>query len=389
MSDNLRRYCAILVALKQAYPHEPTGNLARHLRTLAALVSGIVGSRKCHLSAIASKVPDGRKRESRIKRLSRFLQNEAVTPEAFFRPYAQALVQSLPPGPLVLVMDGSQVVLVMDGSQVGRGCMALMVSILYECKSEHRHPQGKSKGRSQRALPLCWRVVKAKKGHFPQESHRELLAQARGLIPAGREVLFLGGGEFDGCDLLRDVAAAGWHYVCRTARNVLLAQADWPEETFSPSDLGLQPGDCVELTDVLFTGQGLGPVLVGAAWEPGQKEPLLLVTDLDFLDEARAWYKKRFGIETFFSDQKSRGFYLGHSHLDDPERLGRLLMATGLAYYWVVCLGAEVLRSGWQRSVHRGDRCDLSLFQLGLAWLEHCLNEGWAVPVRLQIQPRK
>ena len=44
-----------------------------------------------------------------------------------------------------------------------------------------------------------------------------------------------------------------------------------------------------------------------------------------------------FGIETFFSDQKSRGFYLCHSHLSDPARLCRLLIATCLAYYWLVC----------------------------------------------------
>ena len=376
MSDNLRRYCAIHSHLKQAYPKEPTGNLARHLKTLAALVCGIVGSRKCHLPAAAGKAPDGSRRESRAKRFARFLQNEGVTHEDYFAPYAKALVDSLPPGPLVLVMDGSA---------VGRGCMALMLSVLYEC--EHR--RGEAISSSRRALPLCWRVVKAPKGHFPQEKHRELLAQARGLIPAGREVVFLGDGEFDGCGLLRDVAAAGWHYVCRTAKNVLLCEPDWPDETFSPSDLGLQPGDCVEMAGVLFTAQGLGPVLVGAVWERGQKEPLILVTDLDFFEEARLWYARRFGIETFFSDQKSRGFYLCHSRLSDPERLGRLLMATGLAYYWMVCLGAEVVRQGRQSLVHRAGRCDLSLFQLGLVWLEHCLNEGWAVPVRLQIQPRK
>jgi len=93
--------------------------------------------------------------------------------EDFFVPYAQALMESLPPEPLVLVMDGSQ---------VGRGCMALMVSVLYQ----------------KRALPLCWRVVQAKKGHFPQEQHRQLLAQAKALVPSGREVVFLGDGEFSG-----------------------------------------------------------------------------------------------------------------------------------------------------------------------------------------------
>ncbi len=85
MSDNLRRYCAIQLALKQLYPAEPTGNLARHLNTLAGLVSGIIGSKKTHLPAIASKIPDRRKRESRSKRFARFLQNSTVTPETFFK----------------------------------------------------------------------------------------------------------------------------------------------------------------------------------------------------------------------------------------------------------------------------------------------------------------
>lgn len=370
MSDNLKRYCAILRHLKQLSPREPTGNPARHLQTLAALVSGIIRSKSCQLPAIASEVPGGASpkggnRESRSKRFARLLQNKTVTPETFFLPYARALVESLPPGPLVLVMDGSV---------VGRGCMALMLSVLYQ--------QGKLK----RALPLCWLVTQAPKGHFTQERHQGLLAQAKRLIPAHREVIFLGDGEFDGCGLLRDITEAGWHYVCRTAKSALLAEADWPGETFSLCDLGLTPGDCVELPDLLFTAQGFGPVLVGAVWEAGQKEPLLLVTNLDFLHDARVWYRRRFGIETFFSDQKSRGFYLCHSHLSDPARLCRLLIATCLAYYWLVCLGAEVVQRGWQGVIHRGKRCDLSLFQLGRAWLTHCLNEGCPVPVRLQFK---
>jgi len=45
MSDNLRRYRAIQRALIQGYPDVPHGNVARHVTTLAALMSGIVGSK--------------------------------------------------------------------------------------------------------------------------------------------------------------------------------------------------------------------------------------------------------------------------------------------------------------------------------------------------------
>ena len=46
MSDNLRRYRAIRDALTQCYPGQPSGTVARHLITLAALISGIVGSKR-------------------------------------------------------------------------------------------------------------------------------------------------------------------------------------------------------------------------------------------------------------------------------------------------------------------------------------------------------
>ena len=52
MSDCLRRYRAIHKALWKLYPEEPKGNLARHLTTLIALISGIVGSQRTNLPQI-------------------------------------------------------------------------------------------------------------------------------------------------------------------------------------------------------------------------------------------------------------------------------------------------------------------------------------------------
>src|SRR5687767_814379 len=80
-------------------------------------------------------------------------------------------------------------------------------------------------------------------------------------------------------------------------------------------------------------------------------------------EEAIRYYQKRFRIETFFSDQKSRGFNIQKSHLEDPQRLSRLLIALCLAYIWLVYLGVLCKTEGWQSIIHRKSRCDLSLFQ--------------------------
>ncbi len=122
-------------------------------------------------------------------------------------------------------------------------------------------------------------------------------------------------------------------------------------------------------------------MLAIAVWDKGYQEPLFLVTNMDLVDEACAWYKKRFRIETFFSDQKSRGFHLHKSHLSDPARLSRLMIAACLAYIWIIFLGTLALLEDWVSVIHRTDRCDLSLFQLGLRLLEHFLDEHMPIPV--------
>ena len=86
MSDNLRRYRAIREALRQGYPGQPTGLVARHLTTLAALISGIVGSQSTQLPKVATHVPDGAKPESRVKRFARWVDNAHITAERSFVP---------------------------------------------------------------------------------------------------------------------------------------------------------------------------------------------------------------------------------------------------------------------------------------------------------------
>ena len=140
MSDNLRQYRAIRAALLQWYPDRGNGRIAQHLTTLAALISGIVASRSSPLPAIAIQVPDGTKAESRVKRYTRWVRNGTIDEKLYFFPSAKMLLACLALETLVLVIDGSV---------VGRGCVALLVHVVY-------------KGR---ALPIGWLVRQGTKGH--------------------------------------------------------------------------------------------------------------------------------------------------------------------------------------------------------------------------------
>jgi len=121
MSDNLRRYRAIRAALLQGDPDQPTGTIARHVTTLAALMSGIVGRKSPQLPHMATKVPDGTQPESRGKRFARWCDNAPILEEMDCLPYADVVLPHL---------ALPTVVLVMDGSSVGRGCSALMIHVV-------------------------------------------------------------------------------------------------------------------------------------------------------------------------------------------------------------------------------------------------------------------
>ncbi|NKQ35689.1 MAG: IS4 family transposase [Chloroflexi bacterium] len=358
MSDNYHVYRRINKSLRQLYPRQLTGRQARHMNTLAGMISGIVRSGKSQLRAMAKKAPDPSKVESRIKRFSRYLQNENINAETYFMPFIETLLLGLSNcGPLVLAIDGSE---------VGRNCLVLMISVIYK----------------KRDLPLVWVVVQGSKGHFPEETHCQLVQAIKPLLPEGCHVIFLGDGEFDGNQLQAEIDDNGWEYVCRTARNRLI---DDDGDQFALDEIHLQPGDCLSLPDVSVTQDKYGPVLVVAWWRRDSRKPIYLVSNMLLAEEACYWYGKRFRIETFFSDQKSRGFHLQKSHISDPERMSRLLIAACLAYIWIIYLGVIAKRDQWVAIIHRTDRCDLSLFQLGLDLLEHFLNESLSIPVAFQM----
>ena len=233
------------------------------------------------------------------------------------------------------------------------------------------------------ALPIAWIVVKGSKGHLPEELHLALIEQVQSMIPLGAQVIFLGDGEFDGITLQATVDGLGWEYVCRTAKNTVLFEDG---EQFTLAELDIEPGNPpISLPKVIFTHEKYGPVHAIAWWRDDCKEPIYLITNMVLAEEACDWYTKRFRIEIFFSDQKSRGFNLHKSHLSDPKRVSCFMIAVSLAYIWMIYLGQFCMDNGWNTIIHRIDRCDLSLFQLGLGLLKELLNRGLDIPVQFRI----
>lgn len=279
---------------------------------------------------------------SKVKQYKRLLMNEKVEIESHYLPYIIPLLSQL--------SKSGELVFSIDGSTVGKGCMCLMFSVIY---------QGK-------AIPCVWRVYKAKKGHLSEEVHRKVLEDLSSLVPKACRVIVVGDGEFDGCDWQSDILELGWNYVLKTGKAKMIEEQDW--DSFKLGDVCIIQGTEMFYEGIKFTNKKwLTNLLI---WHgKTNKQPLYLLTNLDFAPEIKRFYKKRFLIETFFRDQKSKGFHIHKSGLRDPQRLQRLLIATCLAYILSIMAATKACKSKFYSEIARTDGDFLSLFQLGYRFI--------------------
>jgi len=342
MTDRYRVYTKVKKTLKPMMKLDHQGQVV----TLAMMISGIVLSRMAQLSAMSSEIPTETKEKSIEMRMRRWVKDE-IDVEAVYLPFARQILEALSHLPLVLVMDGSQ---------AGMGCMVLMVGVLYQ----------------KRALPIAWLVYKGKKGHASAERHKQVLEKVLPLLPVGSEVVLLGDAEYDTTDMIEWVEKnTTWKYVLRTSPQIYV-RTDRQEQPIR--DYPLEKGKVLFLPQAGFTLTATLTLNAVGWWASRYEEPIFMVTNLDSPYQACRYYWRRFRIETFFSDQKSRGFHIHKSHLADPVRLSRLLIAACLAYIWMITQGLQVIAANNTSLIDRTDRVDKSLFRLGLDWLKYALK---------------
>jgi hypothetical protein len=84
-----------------------------------------------------------------------------------------------------------------------------------------------------------------------------------------------------------------------------------------------------------------------------------------------------------YGDFKKHSFDLERTMLRHFLHLSRLTLAVAVQYVWLVCVGTRTIRSGLRNLVDRNDRRDLSIFQIGLRFIERCLTN--AIPFRISL----
>jgi hypothetical protein len=329
------------------------------LRTFVWMMVGVMLSRSVHLSQIANRIPGLAQQTSKVRRLSRLLDNGAVRVREWYRPVVEPLLQEV-------VASGQQVRLLVDGTKVGNGHQLLMVALAYR----------------RRALPIVWTWVKGTRGHSLASTQAALLAYVRWLLPAEASVLVIGDSEFGSVSLMRQLDGWRWHYVLRQKGRTLLrtpSAAIWCRF----DSLVQAPAHSCWLGNVQFTHALAFPVNELAYWQAGERQPWLLTTNLPTQRQTLTAYRRRMWVEEMFGDFKRHGFDLESTHLRHFLRLSRLTLIVALLYLGCVAFGASVIKRGLRFLVDRSDRRDLSIFRIGLDMIQRLLANGESLSIPL------
>jgi len=346
-------YHTWIMRIRQLHPME---RITR-IRNIAWLIVGIHQSRSVYLSRIAGKIPGKAKLLSLIQRLSRLLANPAINVLAWYEPIARSWLASQ-------ASHLQQVRLIVDGTKVGFAHQLLIVSLAYR----------------KRAIPLAWGWVKHIKGHATPEAHLALLTYVRSLLPKGIAVLLVGDTEFGAVEVLQQLEGWHWDYVLRQKGRThvcLFGQTEW-------RDFGSwaeKPGRSIWLGKGWLTQSKIYPLNLLVHWKVGEDEPWCLATNLPDRQMTLQAYARRMWIEEMFGDLKSHGFDLECTMLRQAEKLSRLTLAVVLLYVWSISIGTKTIQNSQREQVDRKDRRDLSIFQIGLRFIERLLINSVPCPI--------
>ena len=331
------------------------GERVTRIRTFSWLLVGLYESRSVHLSKVADKIPGRARLLSVTRRMRRLLNNPAIRVRTWYEPIVKGIIQRLANGEIRLIVDGSK---------VGFGHQLLLVAIAYR----------------RRAIPLAWTWVRSSRGHSTVCKQKALLTYVRSLIPAQSSVLLVGDAEFGEVDVLKMLQQWGWRYVVRQKGRYLVRQKG--HRNFQRLDsLVSKPGQMQWLENCQLTAKYAYTVHVLAYWQPGEKAPWLLATNLDCPKATRKAYRRRMWIEETFGDLKSNGFDLESTHLQHFLRLSRLTLAVVLLYVWLVAFGSRVIKAGQRYLVDRRDRRDYSIFRIGRNMVERLIRNDSKLPI--------
>ena len=327
-------------ALRQHLSPDP-----RNIATFLIMLIRLLFFKSVCLSAwISGNINAG----SCIRRFSRWLGNPSIDPHTWYTPLFRYALREWSQMPIYLALDTSMLY---------DSFCCVRISMIY----------------MNRAIPVTWCVLKHDSASVKYKMYAHLFEQAEALLPRDVEILFLADRGFVCRKLMRRLQELKWTWRIRVKGNQKLQTN---KGFITPKALPLSPGKALLFSQRVDFGKGLERISLSAGWARGSSEPWYVLSADAAGMEIFVDYARRFGIEEGFRDEKSGGCDLEAGHINDAQKLERLLLVTSTALIVAVSEGMSATLEGEREKVDPHQMRSLSYFQIGLRWIQCCLLNG-------------
>jgi hypothetical protein len=354
--DMVQQYCQ---SLKDLIP-----SLHQHLiKALSDMAIAAILALNCHSGELAARMLGPAKPASRQRRIERLLANDHLNPAEAMKELARSLLEA---------WSGRRLLLILDETPKGQNLRCMKLSVGYH----------------KRALPLAYRVYKPNRRRL-DKLVLSMFRELAGRLPDGAEVTFLADRGLCWPSLIDFCTSHRWHYVLRMqgTTRVRISRPDGTRILKKARELAPYKGRFWAGSGQAFKKAGWREVNLVATWEKRCKEPWLLVTDLPASYARCRGYAKRNWCEQMHRDEKSGGFDWGKSHVNKPAHAARLLLIIALAMLLAISTGTRVIKQGLRKNIDSPSQRMLSIFKLGVRWIQHCLVNDERLPAGLYLYP--
>ena len=99
----------------------------------------------------------------------------------------------------------------------------------------------------------------------------------------------------------------------------------------------------------------------------------LILISFNKPENSDEYYKQRWQIEMTFKAMKSSGFDIEKTHLEDIERIEKLILLVMIAFVWCYKVGIHLHQNYKKIVIKKHGRKAISIFKYGLSYIANCL----------------
>jgi hypothetical protein len=299
---------------------------------LADIAAAVLITRSVNTSELANVLPrDVKSNEERYRFINRWLSNKHVDPIKVMSGFIPEIIS-------LINAQGQIAILSIDQSNISGSFECLMVSLRID----------------ERSIPVAWRVVETK-GEIGFDIQEPLLKEVTKMIPCKSKLILMADRFYGTAALIALCQSLNWHYRIRLKSNLILYHQGGELVTGELLKLGLQ-----SITGVKLNSSNV-VTNIGVLQEEGHPEPWIIAMDAIPSVGKVLDYGMRWGIESLFSDLKTRGFDITKTQLRHADRIERLILVLTIAFFWAVSTGMQPPERKPQPSKKRATRSNLFL----------------------------